>query len=193
MVKFHTLLFCLVSVLSSAQNAENKPASADSKQVDEFAKKKTETRLSEVISTDSTGAPELVKRASVWIKNEHLKYKKTEGGSTGSMAECLAVFPVKPKELNPEVDYSGKISMKVSVECKTGKYRYTISEIRHISRGGATTGGSIDNPVPECGSMTMHDIVWKKLKGEALTDAGIVVEDLKEAMKIKAVQKKEDW
>src|ERR1043166_6167793 len=187
MVKSQFLFSLLLPVLVGAQNAENK-------QSDEFAKKKQETRLTEVVSTDSTGASELVNRAAVWIKNEHLKYKKTEGGSSGSTAECRAVFPVKPKELNPEVDYSGKISMKVTVECKTGKYRYTISDIRHLSKSGSTTGGSIDNPVPECGSMTMHDVVWKKLKGEALTDAGVVIEDLKEAMKVKtAAQKKEDW
>src|SRR5947207_2619841 len=84
--------------------AQTEKPKADAKD-QEFTKKKTETKLSEVISTDSTGASDLVKRAVNWIKVESLKYKKTEGSSSGSKAECMAMFQVKPRELNPEVDY----------------------------------------------------------------------------------------
>ena len=38
-------------------------------------------------------------------------------------------------------------------------------EGKHTSKSGNATGGSIDNVVPECGSMVMGDIQWKKLKG----------------------------
>ena len=59
---------------------------------------------------------------------------------------------------------------------------------------GKTTAGSIDNKVPDCGSMAMGDIVWKKLKGEALRGAGLVVEDLKEGMKKPSAEAgKEEW
>jgi hypothetical protein len=149
---------------------------------DEFAKKVVETKLSEVVATDSLPASELVQRAVNWVKLESLKYIKTNGASAGSKAECLASFPVKPKELNPEIDYSGKILMKVLIECKDSKYKYTVSQIKHVSKSGKSTGGSIDNIVPECGSMELGDIVWKKLKGEAIRSANMVVTDLKAAM-----------
>jgi hypothetical protein len=149
---------------------------------EEFTKKVVETKLSEVVPTDSLPASELLQRAVNWVKVENLKYKKTSGASAGSKAECMASFPVKPKELNPQTDYTGKILMKVVIECKDSKYKYTVSQIKHISKNGKSTGGSIDNVVPECGSMELDDIVWKKLKGEAIRGANMVVTDLKAAM-----------
>jgi hypothetical protein len=103
-------------------------------------------------------------------------------------------FPVKPKELNPQCDYTGKIVMKVLIECKDNKYKYTVSGIKHLSTGGKTSAGSVDNIVPECGSMIMPDITWKKLKGEALARAGTIAGDLKEGMKIlSTATEKEEW
>lgn len=157
-------------------------------------KKKNETKISEVVNMDSIPASELMQRAINWVKVESTKYGKSSGVTTGSKAECTATFPVKPKELNPEVDYTGKISMHIAIECKDNKYKYTISQIKHISTSGKTTAGSYDNKVPECGSMAMGDIVWRKLKGEALRGAGKVVEDLKEGMQKDSKEvEKEEW
>ena len=178
--------FIFISSFAFAQTPE--PA----KQEDEFANKKVETKLSEVIPTDSLPASELAKRAAAWIKAESLKYKKTAGTTTGSKVECVASFPVKPKELNPQVDYTGKVTMKVVIECKDSKYRYTVSDIKHISKSGNVNGGSVDNVVPDCGSMGMNDIVWRRLKGEMMKGAGQVVIDLKAGMAVIATEKKAD-
>lgn len=148
--------------------------------------------MSEVITTDSLPSSALMKRAVGWIKAESDRYRKTGGTTTGTKAECVASFPVKPKELNPEVDFTGKITMKVVIECKDSRYRYTVSDIRHESKSGRTTAGSIDNVVPECGSVAMHDQVWKKLKGEALRSAALVVSDLKRGMSEDPQEKNDD-
>lgn len=183
-------LFALQSMVAQSTSGAKEPA----KEEDEFAKKKIETKLMEVIPTDSVGPGDLLKRASKWMKAEAPLYKKTGVGTSASNAECIASFPVKPKEINPQIDYTGKITMKVRIECKTGKYRYTISEIKHVSKSGEANGGSVDNVVPECGSMLMADITWKKLKGEALRCAGIVANDLKNGMGVIAVEEKpEEW
>ena len=181
LLKLHTRLLFLALLLSSVSYYGQDKA-GEKKEEDEFAKKKPETKLTEVITTDSLPASELVKRGINWIKVESNLYKKTTGTTNGNKVECVVSFPVKPKDLNPEVDYTGKITMKVVIECKDAKYKYTVSEIKHISKSGNTNGGSIDNAVPECGSMAMHDLTWKKLKGEALRGAGQVVMDLKEGM-----------
>lgn len=183
---------CIAVLLTSLAGSL---AAQDSPKEEDFPKKVTETRFTDVIATDSLPAAELLKRAVNFIKIEHQQYKKTAGSTSGSKAEFIASFPVKPKELNPEVDYTGKITMKVLIECKSSKYRYTVSDIRHLSKNGRTTAGSIDNPVPECGSMAMNDIVWKKLRGEALRDANVVVNDLKSGMStaVPAQEKGDDW
>lgn len=179
---FRNTLPAAILLLSSGVAAQTPNAQAKGKEEDEFALKTKETKLSEVITTDSLPAGDLMKRAIYWIKVENPKYKKSSGTTTGNKAECTASFPVKPKELNPEVDYTGKIMMKVLIECKDSKYRYTVYDIRHESKSGRTTAGSIDNVVPECGSQAMHAQVWKRLKGEALRNAAKVVADLKEGM-----------
>ncbi|PBQ33491.1 hypothetical protein CNR22_17480 [Sphingobacteriaceae bacterium] len=181
--------FIFISSFAFAQTPE--PA----KQEDEFANKKVETKITEVIPTDSLAGGELVKRAVAWIKVESLKYKKSAGTTTGTKVECVASFPVKPKELNPQVDYTGKVTMKVVIECKDSKYRYTISDIKHISKSGNVNGGSVDNVVPDCGSMGMNDIIWKRLKGEMMRGAGLVASDLKVGMSVIATDKKaeDEW
>lgn len=161
---------------------------------DEFAKKKQETKFTEVVTTDSLPAAELLKRAMNWIKSENPAYVISGGTSTSGKAECTISFLIKPKELNPQVDYTGKVTMKVVIECKGSKYRYTVSDIRHISKSGKTTGGSIDSFYPECGSQIMPEILWKKIKGEAIRDAGVIVVAIKDAMKIdSSTGSKEDW
>lgn len=177
---FKLAICSVLFILSSPMLAQTAPAAAE----DEFAKKKTETKLTEVITTDSLPASELMKRAVNWIKSESKNYVKSKGTTTSNKAECTASFFVKPKELNPQVEYTGKITMKITIDCKDSKYRYTVSDIRHISKSGMATAGSVDNVVPECGSMAMDDMTWKKLKGECLRDASQVVADIKAGMAI---------
>lgn len=195
-VVFLVLFLFAMPVMLSSQTASEAPksGSASKGEEDEFAKKKVETKISEVIPTDSLAASELVKRAVNWIKAETDKYKISNATTSSNKAECTVSFPAIPKELNPQVDYTGKITMKVVIECKDSKYRYTITDIKHLSKSGKTTGGSVDNAVAECGSMAMNELCWRKLKGEALRDASVVVQDLKAGMsKIESDVKTDEW
>ncbi|MBX3163580.1 MAG: hypothetical protein KF900_03810 [Bacteroidetes bacterium] len=155
-------------------------------------KKKEEFKIQEIITTDSLPPEELAKRAAAWVNEENLTYVKSGGSSTGSKVECVATFSIMPKELNPKPDYTGKFTMNVVIECKDSRYRYTISQIKHISKKGDYNGGDIGNSTPECGSMIMDDIMWKKLKGEATKRAYKVAADLKAAMAIEAAETKKD-
>lgn len=183
---FAAIFFSCIGALSS------QTATPAAKEADEFAKKAPETKLTEVIETDSVPATEIMARAKEWYKQEAPTYKKTNASNSGTKLECLVSFPVKPKELNPQVDYTGKVTMKVVIDCKSSKYRYTIREIKHTSKSGTCTGGSVDGLVPECGSMGMTDVVWKKLRGEMLAGASKVAADLKAVMNSTAPDAKAD-
>jgi hypothetical protein len=169
--------FCLGMILAQTENSNAL---------------KSETKLSEVVFLDSLPSKVIMDRAVNWAKLETPKYIKSNRVSSGSKVECVATFTTKPKQLNPEFDYSGKISMKVSIEVKDGKFRYIISNIQHKSNNGKVNGGSIDNVVPESGSMAMDDVTWKKLKGEAMRNAQIVANDIKEFM-IKENTNNDEW
>jgi hypothetical protein len=151
-------------------------------------------QLQAVINVDSTSSGELLKRAVNWVKIESPRFVKNSGITSGTKAECVASFNIKPKELNPQPDYTGTITMHVSIECKDNRYKYTITKIKHTSKTGKASGGDINNIVPDCGSMVMPDIVWKKIKGEAIRHSNAVLSELKEGMsQASAAASKEEW
>ncbi len=182
------LFLFLVGITGKSFSQTDATAATETK-----GKPKKETKYTEIVPTDSVKASELLKRAVNWVKLDAPKYDKTNGVTTASKAECIATFTVKPKELNPEVDYTGTVSMKVVIECKDNKYRYTVSNIVHKSKTGKTTGGSIDNIVPECGSMIMSDVQWKKIKGVAINCVNTALNDIKEGMLVDSKGLGDDW
>jgi len=184
---YFLLAWVALALPAMSQDKEKETSGKDDK------KAKNETKISEVVFTDSVPASELVKRAVNWVKLETPKYEKTSGVTTSGKAECIAVFKVKPKELNPQCDYTGTISMKVVIECRESKYKYIVSQMKHKSTSGKTSMGSIDNTIPECGSMVMPAIQMKKLRGEALRFAEIVIEDLREGMLKDSNQVVDEW
>jgi hypothetical protein len=152
-----------------------------------------EKKFQEVVVTDSVSAANLMKRAVQWVKTDSKRFQKTNGVATGTKAECVAKFRIKAKELNPVADFTGIIEMHVSIDCKDNKYRYTISKIKHTSANGKASGGAIENIVPECGSMTMPDNTWRKIKGEAFKNASMVISELKEGMMQNPTDSKDEW
>ena len=155
--------------------------------------KKNYYELTEIVKIDSVPGSELLKRAVEWVKTENTRYVKINGITTSTKAECTVVYKVKPKELNPHPDWTGTVIMHVSVECKDSKYRYVINKVKHSSTSGKASGGDVTNAVPDCGSMTMSDIVWKKLKGDAIKYANGIMYEIKEAMNKPSTTKKDDW
>ena len=129
-------------------------------------------------------ASEILKRAVNFVKTESEKYTKGDAVTTGSKAEFIASFNYKPKELNPEADVQGSITMHLSIEAKEGKYRYTISKINHNAKNSYFTGGDVFSEIPKCGSMTIPSALWNRIKSEALKQSGVLANELKEAMQI---------
>lgn len=168
---------------------------AFSQESEDASPQKEETKFQEVITTDSLPPGELLKRATNWAKEKSKVYVKSAAANSGNKVECVASFTVRPKELNPRTDYTGKFTMNVSIECKDNRYRYTVSQIKHLSKSGQASGGSIDNRVPECGSVVMEEMQWKKLKGEAIKHVNQVVADLKESMgkEVAETKKDDEW
>ena len=155
--------------------------------------KMQDKKFQEVITLDSVPAADILKRAVNFIKLESPRFVKAKGVTTAKKAECIAKFKIKPKELNPNPDYTGTITMHVSIECKDYRYRYVISKITHTSANGKASGGDINNVVPSCGSMTMPDLIWKRIKGDALKNANMVISELKDAMSTPVYDKKDEW
>ncbi len=136
---------------------------------------------------------ELTKRADHWTKSKNKQYKKDNVAGSGSTISCTAIFIYKPKVLNPTCDVEGEISMEMIIECKEGKYRYTIKNIKHKSRNQNVNGGDIYNDVAECGSMALNDLAWKQIKSAAFVNASFLAQDLKTKMSAPVEHKKDEW
>lgn len=149
--------------------------------------------ITEIIIKDSVPAKELLGRATVWAQKKHPKFEKQNAVGGTTKVESDVEFKIKPKELNPSHDFSGKIVMHVKIEVKDGKYKYTINKVRHIADNGKNSGGDITKDIAECGSMFLPEMTWKKIKGEAIRDANIVAEDIKDAMSTPVKTVSEDW
>lgn len=159
----------------------------------EYSEKKKVTKFQEVILLDSVPTAEVLKRAVNFMKIESPRFMKTKAITTGSKAECIAKFKIKPKELNPNPDYTGFITMHVSIECKEFRYRYVITKITHVASNGKASGGDIDNVVPACGSMIMPDLVWKRIKGDAMKNVTMVISELKDSMMKSVEEASDEW
>lgn len=149
--------------------------------------------ITEIVTKDSVSAKDLLDRAIAWAQKETPKYEKINPVGGGSKVEMDVAFPIKPKELNPSFNYTGKILMHVTIETKFGKYKYTIKKINHTASNGKNTGGDITKEIAECGSMLLPELTWKKIKGESLKDANTLAEEIKDAMSTPVNKKGEDW
>jgi hypothetical protein len=140
-------------------------------------------------------ASEVAKRAQLWMDAKPTGYTKSNCANNGKGVTCQISFPYKVKELNPTDKVEGEITMTVTIEAKEGKYRYTISNIRHKATVAESSGGDVYAVVPECGSMKLTDLSWKHIKSGAFADAKMVADDLKDVMFRFSgdAPKKDDW
>jgi hypothetical protein len=145
-------------------------------------------------STIPAPVEELKKRGTAWMGKKEKTFAKVDPVAAGSTLECLVSFIYKPKELNPLAPVEGKITMKVVIDCKEGKYRYTIKDIKHVANRAEFSGGDIYEDVAACGSMALPEPQWKRIKSFSIQKANEVAFNLKETMKHPAKHgKKNDW
>ncbi len=187
-ILYRALIFSSLFIISTPVFSQDE---ADAKE--QGTAKTQDQKFQEVILLDSVPSAEILKRAVNFIKLESPRFVKAKGVTTANKAECIAKFKIKPKELNPKPDYTGTITMHVSIECKDFRYRYVISKITHTSANGKASGGDINNVVPLCGSMTMPDLIWKRIKGDAMKNANMVISELKDAMSVPVKDQKDEW
>ncbi|MBC7696632.1 MAG: hypothetical protein H7141_14440 [Burkholderiales bacterium] len=192
-MKLTTLLYS-VAILFSINSLSAQEAKTDEKKIQEVI-----TLIADPVSLPpnedgslpvDTNPPkamasgEILKRAVNFVKIESTKYKKGNGVTTGSKAECVVTFNYKPKELNPVADVQGTITMHLSIDAKEGKYRYTISKISHNAQTADHSGGNVYSEVPKCGSMKIPPDIWKRIRSEAFKQGALLANDVKEGMKI---------
>lgn len=93
--------------------------------------KTNQAEYQEVISTPGTPT-ELEERAIAWLeefyKNPTKVLQSNENGSISGKAQ----FRINIKDKKGNISPNGFVAYKFTIDCKDGKYRYTINEIRWV-------------------------------------------------------------
>lgn len=79
---------------------------------------------------------------------------------------------------------AGVINFKLTIFCKDGRYKYSITDLVHsnITRQYDQSGGAIENEKPACGGLYMTKNQFNKIKSYMHGDVFLFTEDLKKQM-----------
>ncbi len=170
MKSFLSVILCFMGTILSAQEAQTT----------------TPFTYSEVVHVDATTADELFTRGRVWFAKA---YKNSK--SVLQMAENLHLIGKATETFRLYGGFAaGNLTVQVtydlSIECREGRYKYTIDNVIAKSSSGWANFGPVTTAEnykeKGTGAKTMNKL-WKELKSEFSAFQLILITSLKEAMK----------
>lgn len=155
-----------------------------------------EIEFTEVISVDSAGSSTLYSRARLFVANafnSSTDVTKLEDASTGT----IVTKGLLPRNyINPfNKGQGGHVSFKLTIQCKDGRYRYSVTDFVHQDRlHSSFTGGPLENERPQCGTFNMPRKSWEKIKSETAARVERFVAEMKATMNGSTVfSANDDW
>lgn len=150
---------------------------------------------SEVVTTDSVNAGTLYSRARLFVANAFNSASdvtKLEDGNTTTIV-TKALMP--RNFINPlNKSHGGRVAFKFTIQCKDGRYRYSVTDFVHEDRiNSSFTGGALENDKPACGGLYMPRKSWEKIKTETAAHAERFIAEMKATMKGSAGFSSENW
>lgn len=156
--------------------------------IDEETKKVT---FAEVVTVEGVTKDELYARA----KNLGVLGNNTK---TDNPAEGIYVYKGQIKvnypAPQPGLQHNGVVDYLVTIACKDGRYKYTITDFKHS--GEKASGGKLEGTLPECGKYTLTLTAWGSIKKQTKDQMDKFIEALKAKMAVKAStggNKANDW
>ena len=88
----------------------------------------------------------------------------------------------------------GVINYTLDLKIKEGKYRYTITNLRHTDKtGNIGSGGKLERDEPLCGYKEMKVEQWEGIKTQSQTGVDKLIEALKKAMEYTSPDESDDF
>lgn len=140
----------------------------------------------EVIALDSASGQQLYSRARLFVANAF------KSATDVTQLEDPTTFTLITKGNLPRF-YSnpfnktqgGYVSFKFTVQCRAGRYKYSVTDLIHKQSAVSTihdSGGSLTNEIPDCGRLNLPLKSWKRLKVQADHDINLFIGELKQTM-----------
>lgn len=145
----------------------------------------------EVVDAAGLSDKDLYKIALEWGKEKNFTIK-SQDEAAGTVV-FNASTPVEYDAVKSGKKDKGSVNFTYSVFCKSGKYRYIVTDFVH--EGAAGSGGKLENTSADCGKDAMVAKSWVYIKNSTQSQVNALIEDLKK--KIKETQndpaKNSDW
>ncbi|MDR6565447.1 DUF4468 domain-containing protein [Chitinophaga ginsengisegetis] len=144
----------------------------------------------EVVQVDSVSEQQLYSRARLFVANAF------KSATDVTQLEDAATFTLVTKGNLPRF-YSnpfnktqgGYVSFKFTVQCRPGRYKYSVTDLIHKQSAVSTihdSGGVLTNEVPDCGRLNLPLKSWKRIKVQTDHDIHLFIDELKQTMAGKA-------
>ena len=135
----------------------------------------------------------LFENAKSWIS----KYNKSPRAiqAEDAMEGTLSVKSMFKIMSEPGGDKpGGVINYTLDLKIKEGRYRYTISNLRHTDKTEQIgSGGKLERSEPHCGYKEMKEEQWQGIKSQAKTEVDKLIESFKKGMTYTSPDESDDF
>lgn len=144
-----------------------------------------EVEYSEIVSVDSVSQKALFSRSKLFVANAFVSAKDVTSLDDLETSTVITKGNIPWYYTNGFGSTpGGTVSFKFTIQCKEGRYRYSVSNFVHtdMRRNGDYSGGAFENEKAACGSFLMPKRTWNKVKSDINQSVLEFLGDLKNTM-----------
>ncbi|MBL4656469.1 MAG: DUF4468 domain-containing protein [Flavobacteriales bacterium] len=175
-----TLILCLTTVIVKAQ--ETLPMGAAGL-----------ITFEEVVEVPKMQKGLLFENAKAWITEKYKSPRtiQAEDANEGTIsAKSMFKIMSEPGGSKP----GGVINFTLDISVKPGKYRYTITNLRHTDKTDKVgSGGKLERAEPHCTFKKMKEEQWLGIKAQTKTEMEKLIEEFKKGMAYTSPDKSDDF
>ena len=147
-----------------------------------------------IVNCDSSNTRDIYTAAKLWALNAFGTGRPAAQVNNGQKA-TIVFKPAVPVRTEGGV-LAGNVYYTFTIECKDGKYKYTLTDFKHQMSPETTTcdGGSLENDTYVCPQLIMNKKnFWAGVKQQTNDNVTTLITDMKKSISNTLHTKKSDW
>ena len=134
---------------------------------------------SESVDQADTKSAVLYSRAEGWAKAKKFELPATK---QPLVFKCKGILTTTYPSVKIGMQETGTIAFDLTILVKDGKYKYTITSVRHEGLKGRASGGPLETKECAAGRQAISNAGWLKIKGDAIDMIPKAIEEMKAAL-----------
>lgn len=152
--------------------------------------------ISKVVKVDSVLKEALYTRAKLWIATSYNSAQNVIqlDDKENNTIVVKALFSVTASAGLMSRQEEGLVKYTLTIQCKDGRYKYTLEDFIHECTVGYGSGGNLNNKKPDCGNFSLPKAGWEDIKSQAVSYANHLELSIEEGMNNSPkTSKSNDW